>query len=153
MISIKDRFIYLYKIYRIWFGGILWHLHHSMLFNSKSSLYIYIKYIYDLVNLWHINHCWLFNAKSFLYVYSICIWFGLLRFYDIWNIKGYLMSNPLWTYILNIWFVNAFCLNIFKRTSAHSLYTFKWFYVLLCNISHCLHIFKRIYIHDTWADS
>ena len=50
--------------------------------------------------LWHINHCWLFNAKSSLYIYIKYIWFGLVRFYGISNIVGYLMPNPLYTYIL-----------------------------------------------------
>ena len=29
----------------IWFGWVLWHINYCMLFNAKSSLYIYIKYI------------------------------------------------------------------------------------------------------------
>ena len=53
--------------------------------------------------LWHINHCWLFNAKSFLYIYIKYIGFGLVRFYGISTIVGYSMSNPLYTYILNIY--------------------------------------------------
>ena len=32
----------------VWFGLILWHINHCWLFNAKSSLYIYIKYIHDL---------------------------------------------------------------------------------------------------------
>ena len=59
--------------------------------------------------LWHINHCWLFNAKSSLYIYVKYIWFGLVRFYGISTIAGYLMPNPLYTYIKYIWFVNTFC--------------------------------------------
>ena len=31
------------------------------------------------------------------------IWFGLVGFYDISTIVDYLMSNPLYTYILNIY--------------------------------------------------
>ena len=79
------------------------------LFNAKSSLYIYIKYIYDLVwfglVLWHINHCRLFNSKSSLYIYIRYIWDGLVWFYGISTIEDYLMPNPLYTYISNmIWF-------------------------------------------------
>ena len=59
----------------IWFGLILWHINHCRLFNTKSSLYIYIKYI--------------------------C--FGLVGFYGISTIVGYLMPNPLYTCILNIY--------------------------------------------------
>ena len=33
----------------IWFGWVLWHINHCWLFNAKSSLYIYILDIYDLV--------------------------------------------------------------------------------------------------------
>ena len=36
-------------------------------------------------------------------------WFGLVWFYGISNIVGYLMPNPVFTFILNIWFVNTFC--------------------------------------------
>ena len=75
-----------------------------------NPLYTYILNIYDLVWLgfmayqpllfiymiwfgWvlrHINHCRLF------------ILFGLVWFYGISTIVGYLMPNPLYTYILNI---------------------------------------------------
>ena len=34
---------------------------------------------------------------------------GLVWFYDISTISGYLMSNPVFTYIQNTWFVNIFC--------------------------------------------
>ena len=54
----------------IWFGWILWHINHCRLFNAKSSLYIYIKYI----------------------------GFGLVGFYGISTIVGYLMPIPLYTY-------------------------------------------------------
>ena len=52
--------------------------------------------------LWHINYCRLFNAKSFLYIYIKYIGFVLVGFYGISTIVGYLMPNPLYTYILNI---------------------------------------------------
>ena len=35
----------------IWFGLVLWHINRCKLFNAKSSLYEYIKYTYDLVEL------------------------------------------------------------------------------------------------------
>ena len=53
--------------------------------------------------LWHINHCRLFNVKSSLYIYIKYIGFGLVGFYGISTIVGYLMSNHLYTYILNIY--------------------------------------------------
>ena len=45
--------------------------------------------------LWHINHCRLFNAKSSLYIYIKYIGFGLVGFYGITTLIGYLMPNPL----------------------------------------------------------
>ena len=92
----------------IWFGWILWHINYCRLFNAKSSLYIYIKYIGFGLLLWHINHCILFNAKSSLYIYIKYIWFGVVGFYGISTIVGYLMPNPLYTYILNKWFIDNF---------------------------------------------
>ena len=64
-----------FHYYMIWFGWVLWHINHCRLFNAKSSLYINIRYI----------------------------WFGLVGFYGISTIVGYLMPNPLYTYILNIY--------------------------------------------------
>ena len=49
--------------------------------------------------LWHINHFGLFNAKSSLYIYIEYIEFGLVGFYGISTIVGYLMPNPLYKYI------------------------------------------------------
>ena len=59
----------------IWFGWVLWHIIYYRIFNAKSSLYLYIK----------------------------DIGFGLVGFYGISSIIGYLMPNPLYTYILNIY--------------------------------------------------
>ena len=67
--------------------------------------------------LWHINHYWLFNAKSSLYIYIKYIWFGLVGFYGISTIVGYLMSIPLYTYIYikYIW-----CVIIIQQRKTHS---------------------------------
>ena len=67
-----------------------------------NPLYTYISNIYDLVwlgFLWHINDCRLFNSKSSLYIYIKYIWFGLVGFYGISTIVGYLMPNHLYIYI------------------------------------------------------
>ena len=45
--------------------------------------------------LWHINHCRLFKAKSSLYIYIEYTWFGLVGFYGISTIVGYLKPNPV----------------------------------------------------------
>ena len=65
-------------------------------------IYIYVSMIWLGFVLCHINHCRLFNAKSSLYIYIKYIWFGSVGFYGISTIVGYLMPNPLYTYILNI---------------------------------------------------
>ena len=39
----------------------------------------------------YINPCWLFNTKSSLYTYMKYIWFGLVGFHGISTIVGYLM--------------------------------------------------------------
>ena len=87
---------------------VLWNINPCRLFNTDSSLFIYIIFIgfglvwFGLV-LWHINHCRLSNAKYSLYIYIKYIWFGLADFFGISTIVGYLMPNSLYTYILNIY--------------------------------------------------
>ena len=66
----------------------------------RSPLYIIFWFGWVL---YHINHYRLFNAKSFLYIYIRYIGFGLVGFYGTSTIVGYLMPNPLYTYILNIY--------------------------------------------------
>ena len=65
--------MYIYQMYWVWFGLVLWHINHCRLFNTKSSLYIYIKY------------------RGFFWAW----------FYGIPSIVVYLMPNLLYTYILN----------------------------------------------------
>ena len=56
------------------------------------------------------------------------IWFGLVGFYGISTILGYLMLNPLYTYILNIYICKH------SQTSLmSSLYPVKLFLILLNN--------------------
>ena len=80
VIKCQILFIHIYKIYMIWFGWVLW----------------------------HITHCRLFNAKYFLYMYIRYIRAGLVGFYGISIIVGYLMPIPFYTYTSNIWFLNTF---------------------------------------------
>ena len=69
-----------------------------------NPLYTYILHIYDLVwVLWHINHCRLFNAKSSLYIYIKYIGCGLVGVYGILTIVGYLIPITVYTYILGIY--------------------------------------------------
>ena len=71
--------------------------------SGNLSYALRISNIYDLVwfglVLWHINHCSLFNAKSFLYIHIRYKWFSLAGFYSMSTTVGYLMPNPLYTYI------------------------------------------------------
>ena len=113
--------------------------------------------------LWHTKGCWLFNAKSCFYIHIEYIWFGLVGFYGISTIVGYLMPNPLYTYTLNIydlvwldfmayqpllvinaksyfyihityiWFVTSFSICIFKRAKLILLFTVEWFQTFLSN--------------------
>ena len=53
-----------------------------------------------------INHCRLFNAKSSLYIYIKYIGFALVGFYGKSTIVGYLMPDPLYTYILDIFMLD-----------------------------------------------
>ena len=67
----------------------------------SNPLYTYILNIYDLVWLGFMTYqpLWLFNVKSSLYIYIKYIGFGLVGFYGISTIVGYLMPTPLYTYI------------------------------------------------------
>ena len=106
------------SINRIWFDWVLWHINHSWLFNTKSSLYVDIK-IYDLV------------------------WFALVWFYGISTIVGYLMPNLLYTSILNIWFALVwlmayqtvfliFCQILFTHTHTHThIYIYIYIYLYI----------------------
>ena len=105
----------------VWFDWVLWYIN-IVGYLMPNPLYTYILNIYGLVwfglVLWHINHCRLFNAKSSLYIYIKYIWFGLVGFYGISTIVGYLMPNPIYTYISNI-------------------YGLVWFGRVLWHINHC----------------
>ena len=118
-----------------WFGLVLWHISHYGLFNAKSCLYLYIKYIWLGLVLWRINHCRLFNAKSSLYIYIKYIWFGLVWFYGISAIVGYLMPNPVYTYVAER--ISYFCLarNLIRPLgSTHNFTQSGWF--ILFNLDH-----------------
>ena len=102
--------------------------------------------------LWHINPCLLFNAISCLYIYIKSIWFGLVGFYGISTNAAYLMPNPVYTYILNIydlvwfdlvwfdlvlWHINQILLITFlNEPKLILLHTVKWIQVSLFTINH-----------------
>ena len=72
--------------------------------------------------------------------------FGLVWFYGISTNVGYLMPTPVFTYILNIWFINTFStytlLNdqsvLFLRIQFSWSHKVKWFQVLLCIINNLI---------------
>ena len=87
----------------IWFGCVLWHINHCRLFNAKSSLYICIKYIgFGLVGLYGKSTIIGYLMPNPLNTYILNI-YDLVGFYGISTIVGYLMPNPLYTHILNIY--------------------------------------------------
>ena len=49
------------------------------------------------------------NIKGFAFKETIEVIVCLVWFYGISIIVGYLMPNLVFTFILNIWFVNTFC--------------------------------------------
>ena len=118
----------------IWFGWVSWQINHCRLFKAKSSLYIYIKYIwFGLVGFYGITTIVGYSMPNSLYTYILDI-YDLVWFYGISTIVCYLMPNPLYTYILDI-------------------YMF-WFGWVLWHINHC-RLFNAksslyIYIRYIW---
>ena len=75
VVKCQILFIDIYWIYMFWFAWVLWHINYCSLFNAKSSLYMYNKYI-----------------------------FASVGFYSISIIGGCLMPNPFYTYLKYIIF-------------------------------------------------
>ena len=99
-----------------WFGWVLWHINQCRLFNTKSFLFIYIKYIgFGLVGFYGIStiigylmpNPLYIHTYIYIYIYIKYIGFGLVGFYGISTIVGYLIPNPLYIYIYRerSWFV------------------------------------------------
>ena len=88
----------------IWFGWVLWNINPCRLFNAKSSLYIYIKNIrFGWVGFHDVSNIVGYIITNPLYPYILNIYdLVWLGFYEISTLVGYLMPNPLYTYILNI---------------------------------------------------
>ena len=78
--------------------GFVWFCDISTIADYLSNLlYSYILDIHDLVLLGFMAGYW--KPNPFLYIHIKYIWFGLFGFYGISTIVGYLMPNPLYTYI------------------------------------------------------
>ena len=69
----------------------------------SGSIFQVINYYWFGLVLPHIEHCRLSNAKTSLYIYIKYIGFWLVGFYGISTIVAYLIPNPLYPYILNIY--------------------------------------------------
>ena len=93
---------------------------------------------YSLI-LWHIKHCGLFNTESSLYIYIKYIWFDVAGFYGISTIVGYLMPNPLNTYISNIYDLMWF-----------GLMAYQPLWVIQCQILF-IHIYQIYMIWCCWV--
>ena len=85
------------------FGWILYNVNQRRLFNGKSSLYIYIKYLkFGLVAFYGISTIAGYLMPTPLYTYILNIKNCLVAFYGISTIEGNLVPTPLYTYISNI---------------------------------------------------
>ena len=92
------------QIYMISFVSVWWHISYCRLFNTKCFFaYILNLYSWFVLVWWYINHCRFLNIEPLLCIYIKYIWLGLFRFDGISTIVGYLISNPLYAYILNIY--------------------------------------------------
>ena len=68
-----------------------------------DHLYAYILDIFGLVGFYGISTIVGYLMPDRLYIYIKYIWLGLVGFYGISTIIGYLIPNSFYTYILNIY--------------------------------------------------
>ena len=95
-------YTYLLKIYDL--VGLSFMAYQPLLVIECQIIFIHIHWKYMIWLGWILLHCRLSNAKSSLYIFiKKNIWFGWVRFYGLSTIVGYLMPNPLYTYILYIY--------------------------------------------------
>ena len=88
-------FLHLFILFFHFFLNPYLYLHIFFCVSAKIFGFMNVSLVWFCLVLWHINHCWLFNAKSSLYIFIRYIGFGLVAFYGISTIIGYLMPNPL----------------------------------------------------------
>ena len=70
-------------------------------------------------------------------------WFGLVWFYGISTIVGYLMPKPIFTYIFNTWFANIFCWYTQLNDQTVSFETIKFSMSLATIQPNINHLFKH----------
>ena len=106
--------------------------------------------------LWHINLCRLFNTKYSLHICIKHIRFGLVGFYGSSTFVGYLMSNPLYTYILYIqdflWFGSSTIVGYLMPNPLYTYILYKIFF-LVWLINHCrlFNAKSSLYIYFKYA--
>ena len=95
---------YILNIYDlVWLGFIAYQLLWVIQCHIYILIYIYIKYIsFGLVGCYGISTIVSYLMPNPIYTYILNI-YDLVGFYGITTIVGYLMPNPLYTYILNIY--------------------------------------------------
>ena len=64
--------------------------------------------------------------------FVVLVWFGLVKFYGILTIIGYLMPNPLYKYIKHMICKHILLITFLNEPNFILLQTVKWFQVLLC---------------------
>ena len=132
---------------RVWLFPFLWTRRH--LFVSPLSPTAFVETSqrntdqthcrrYGLV-LWHINYCWSFNAKSSFYIHIRYMWFGFVWFYGIPTIVGYLMTNSVFTYMLDIFY--------FQLYSIASVNKVQWFQMLQFITDNSIKYQSFVYTH------
>ena len=143
-------------------GFILWHINHCRLFNAKSSLYIYIKYIwfgwvgsYSISNI--VGYLMPNPVFIYIYIYIYMIWFGWV----LWHIKHCRLFNAkssLCIYIKYIWLVNIFCryTQLNDQTVLFLIIQFnisqhRYFQLLLCTTNNS--IISHLFTHSSWSNS
>ena len=131
-------FTYILNIYDlVWLAFMPYQ--HCVLFNAKSCLYIYSKYIpFGLVGFMTYQPLYVINAKFCFYIYiNYMIWFVWFDNYGISIIVCYLMPNPVFTYVLNIYALYT------HFVDTHSCYKDFYFLFNLCLvISHLVTFVK-----------
>ena len=106
-------------------GWVLWHINHCRLFNAKSSLYIYIKYIY---------FAWVgFYAISTIVSYLISDIYDLLtHFVD--NISEWAWANFICIQLNGFKYCNITAIFIYLHTQFVGIFNFKWVWICMAII-------------------
>ena len=95
-------------------------------FSDYAGIHIYIHtYIYIYIYIYNNKYIYIWSK------YTLVVWFGGV----LWHILCYLIPNPVYTYILNIYMICKHILSItlLNESELFFLHTVKWFQELLYN--------------------